>query len=420
MKKENLLIINLSFLLFFCEKLYSQETIIKNNDVWEYYDKGYLDTNWILQTEKYAWKKGNAPLGYHDKKINTEISYGNNIDDKHLLKYFKKEININQKDFLGYELRLLRDDGAVIYVNGKELFRSNMFITDITKNSIAKSTIDGDDEDIYNIHVFDSSIFKEGKNTIAVSIHQSNPGSSDCIFSLELVGHKSAEILEELIKNKDIINKDLEYQIKELGIKFKLEKETTKNETLTYANYNLKILLFIIIILFVLAIIGIYMLVENHRRKLKEKTAENLSFKEKILEKEKELLTLNTKLLNNKQYFKEIKADLKGLETKDKSTLKIIISDINQVLDQENEWQTLKNHFNAVYEGFYDRLITLHPSLTETELRHCMFIKLHMQTKEIAKILLIDPRSVQTTRYRIKKKMNLNEEIDIREYLLKI
>jgi DNA-binding CsgD family transcriptional regulator len=49
-----------------------------------------------------------------------------------------------------------------------------------------------------------------------------------------------------------------------------------------------------------------------------------------------------------------------------------------------------------------------------------MFIKLHLQTKEIAKILLIDPRSVQTARYRIKKKMNLDEDIDLRAYLLKI
>ena len=47
-----------------------------------------------------------------------------------------------------------------------------------------------------------------------------------------------------------------------------------------------------------------------------------------------------------------------------------------------------------------------------------MFIKLHLQTKEIARILLIDPRSVQTARYRIKKKMNLKEEEDLRRYLI--
>ena len=43
-----------------------------------------------------------------------------------------------------------------------------------------------------------------------------------------------------------------------------------------------------------------------------------------------------------------------------------------------------------------------------------------MQTKEISRILLIDPRSVQTARYRIKKKMSLDEDQDLREYLLKI
>ena len=124
--------------------------------------------------------------------------------------------------------------------------------------------------------------------------------------------------------------------------------------------------------------------------------------------------------MQNKQYFKEIKTDLKGIETTDKKTVNSIISEINNVLESDKEWKNLKKHFDAVFSGFYDKLLKLHANLSETELRHCTFIKLHLQTKEIARMLLIDPRSVQTTRYRIKKKMNLSEQIDLREYLLKI
>lgn len=82
--------------------------------------------------------------------------------------------------------------------------------------------------------------------------------------------------------------------------------------------------------------------------------------------------------------------------------------------------ENLKKHFNEVNSGFVDRLISKYPLLTDIELRHCIFIKLHMQTKEIANILHIDPRSVQAARYRIKKKMDLDEGIDLRDYLLNI
>ena len=90
------------------------------------------------------------------------------------------------------------------------------------------------------------------------------------------------------------------------------------------------------------------------------------------------------------------------------------------MIEKDDEWKHLKKHFNTVYSGFYNVLTDLHPTLTEVELRHCMFIKLHMQTKEIARILHVDPRSVQASRYRIKKKMGLGEDTDLRNYIIHV
>jgi DNA-binding CsgD family transcriptional regulator len=421
MKNENLI----SLIIFLCFLIVphrgtAQKTIIKNGDTWEYNDQGYLDNDWMLYLEKYQWKKGVTPIGYGDKKIATNISFGGDEEHKHTLKYFKKEIEITDNEFLGYEMRILRDDGALIYVNGKELLRNNMPNSTITKATLAIKTIDGVDESEYHIAVFENSIFKKGKNTISVSVHQAYLESSDCIFSLELIGHTSPEILSKLVKSKTVTNEQLKQTLKELNAKFEYEKVVLKNENLASTNSSLTISILIIIILFILSLVIIYLLLDSRKKKSIDKLKELLFLKEKILDKEKEMLVLSTKLLNNKQYFKEIKADVKSLQTEDKAGLKMIISDINEVLLKEDEWLSLKNHFEAVYEGFYDKLLTLQPDLTETELRHCMFIKLHLQTKEIARILLIDPRSVQTTRYRIKKKMNLNEDVDIRKYLLTI
>lgn len=415
LKKKHLTIL-LFFISFFC---FSQEILIKPGATWNYFDQGYLSENWFLNVNTTQWKTGNAPIGYGDSQAITEISFGGDEENKELVEYFKKEITIN-KNYIGFEFKLLRDDGAIVYVNGKELYRSNMQNTTLTKNSTAMETISGKEEHTYHSNVFDNSIFKQGKNTIAIAVYQAYSDSSDLIFDLELVGHSSSKVLEEIVNSKDEKNVKLKYELKALDNNFKLEKVKNENAILQYSNSTLKVFLFIISILFIICLFGIYYLIENQKKKVTALNTKINEIHKKSFEKEKEMMYLSTKLLNNKQYFKELKTEIKALETTDKKNQKHIISEIDSILENDEEWDFLKKHFSTVYSGFYDKLLLEHPELSESDLRHCMFIKLHMQTKEIAKILLIDPRSVQTTRYRIKKKMNLDEDQDLKEYLLSI
>jgi hypothetical protein len=410
----------LFLLLFQLNTILSQDRIIANGDSWYYYDNDDLDESWMTHPEKYNWKKGTTPIGYGDSKIITEISFGGDTDNKHIAKYFKKSITTSKNKYLAYEFRTLSDDGIVVYVNGKELFRINMPNSFINNKTLAIKTIEKDEEDKYKINIIDNKFFKEGENIITASVHQAYSDSSDCIFSLELVGHTSPEMLSIVLKDKDDTNKNLELKIKDLNTKFEHEKIIFHNESLENLNFNLKISFAIVSLLLMLSLIGYYFIFENFKKRSNTKNKKLKTLSAEILEKEKEMISISTNLLHNKQYFKEIKADLKGIRTEDKGTIKNIILEINSVLESEKDWGILKKHFNAVNDGFYDSLLKLHPELSETEVRHCMFIKLHLQTKEIAKILLIDPRSVQTSRYRIKKKMNLTEEQDMRDYLLNI
>jgi DNA-binding CsgD family transcriptional regulator len=132
------------------------------------------------------------------------------------------------------------------------------------------------------------------------------------------------------------------------------------------------------------------------------------------------MVSFSTQLLHYKQYLKEVKADLNFIKTDNNKALNSTIKQIDFIIENNEEWEQLKLHFDAVFNGFYDQLLVKCPTLTETELRHCMFIKLHIQTKEIARILNVDPRSVQTARYRIKKKLNLTEDQDLRGFLITI
>ncbi|AQS92628.1 hypothetical protein BXQ17_00455 [Polaribacter sp. BM10] len=410
---------NLTLLLFILQfsTACSQEVLVKDQDYWFYYDKGYLESDWTNLKDLTNWQKGLTPIGYGDKKLTTTISYGGDKDKKHITKYFKKNIVIDD-DYIAYEFKLKRDDGAVVYVNGKELFRDNMPNITIGKTTLASSTTKGAEEKKYYQHFFENNIFVKGKNTISISIHQAYEYSSDCIFSLELIGHKNPEILSFVLENKDRTNNELSNKIEILNSKLEHDKIAIQKESLESTNYNLKIIVLLIIVIFILGIFGYYFTLLSFKKTNKEKNKKIASLKNKNNNRDKKIMMLTTNLLHNKQYFKEIKADIKGLKTEDKKTVKTIINQIDSVLERDEDWKTLTEHFNALHNNFYDKLIEKHPNITETELRHCMFIKLHMQTKEIARIFMIDPRSVQTARYRIKKKLNLEENESLRDYLL--
>lgn len=420
--KKKYLIYFLLFSLFITTTtaLKAQELIIRNGDHWNYFDQGSLSRNWYEHSAK-QWNQGNTPIGYGDRKNNTTIYFGDDKNNKQITKYFSKTFVLNEKNmFLAFEIKLQRDDGAVVYVNGKELFRDNMPEGTINSNTHAIRYIDKEEESKFIAKIFDNKTFQKGKNTIAVEVHQSSARSSDLIFSLELIGHNNPEVLREVVNSKTKENLVLESTIKSLTTDLQLEKLNSENQTLKNNNNTLKYILFIVAFMLILLLfIGVF--VYNIIKRREQKTEKQLQ--KTILKNEtneKELIQLSTHLLHNKQYFKEIKADLKGLKTEDKSIIKGIIFQINEILESDKDWENLKNHFNAINEGFYDKLLKKHSGLTETELRHCMFIKLHLQTKEIATILLIDPRSVQTARYRIKKKMDLDENTDLRDYLLNI
>ena len=84
----------------------------------------------------------------------------------------------------------MRDDGAVVYLNGTEVFRSNMPTNGaITFTTLASTNVGGGDETTNSYSTLLSpGLLLNGTNLLAVEIHQSSGGSSDISFDLELLG----------------------------------------------------------------------------------------------------------------------------------------------------------------------------------------------------------------------------------------
>ncbi|MDQ3061910.1 MAG: fibronectin type III domain-containing protein, partial [Acidobacteriota bacterium] len=110
-------------------------------------------------------------------------------NNKYITTYFRKSFNFNgQTDFNNLTLDILRDDGAVVYLNGAEVYRTNMPSGAIGYRTTATTAIGGTDETTFLQTTVSPSLLVAGNNVLAVEIHQANATSSDISFDFDLVG----------------------------------------------------------------------------------------------------------------------------------------------------------------------------------------------------------------------------------------
>jgi DNA-binding CsgD family transcriptional regulator len=76
-----------------------------------------------------------------------------------------------------------------------------------------------------------------------------------------------------------------------------------------------------------------------------------------------------------------------------------------------------KLYFEEVNRDFYRKLNDLNPELTTNDHRLCALIKLNMNSKEMASVLNVAPNSIKSSRYRLKKKLGLDMEADLEEFI---
>ncbi len=93
---------------------------------------------------------------------------------------------------------------------------------------------------------------------------------------------------------------------------------------------------------------------------------------------------------------------------------------IRDNISHDDDWKSFMHNFDFAYEDFTKKLIERHPALTPTELRVCCYIKMGLSSKEIAPLFNISYRSVEMTRYRLRKKLGLERETNLTEYLQRI
>lgn len=168
----------------------TQTTLVSYNSTWKYLDNGTNQgTAWrAVSFNDASWASGNAQLGYGDGDEATIVSYGSNANKKYITTYFRKTITVADASVFGsFTLSVKRDDGAVVYINGTERFRTNMPTGTISYTTKASTDAADDGNTAQNI-TLPSGTLVTGTNVIAVEVHQRAANSTDLSFDLQLTG----------------------------------------------------------------------------------------------------------------------------------------------------------------------------------------------------------------------------------------
>lgn len=132
---------------------------------------------------------------------------------------------------------------------------------------------------------------------------------------------------------------------------------------------------------------------------------------------------LSKKLQNFEKLEKKHAEDkIKGLQDSN-SKLKVSLKkDLDALLisDKNADLESFFSNFEKLYPNFKISLFKICPNLTANEIKLAAFLRLNLSSKEISKLLNVNPESVNKARYRLRKKLNLSSKEDLSNYILNI
>lgn len=216
-----------------------------------------------------------------------------------------------------------------------------------------------------------------------------------------------------------VFKKQRDYEL--LHEKNKLKKLESSNSQLWKNIKSYKYLYFIIIFISILSTITvIYIRNRKHKKiiikKEEERNKINQSFENTKITIEK----FSEELSEKEEAFNKLK---KSVKDEPKETIQPISHEsicknlLNSELVTEEQWGDFFNSFNKIYPDFINRLKINYPKLSKNDIKIFILMKLGLSAKEISKALMISTSSLMTSRYRIRKKLNLKPEDKLEEII---
>jgi ligand-binding sensor domain-containing protein/DNA-binding CsgD family transcriptional regulator len=158
-------------------------------------------------------------------------------------------------------------------------------------------------------------------------------------------------------------------------------------------------------------------------KELQQLRNETLNFE--MLLKEKELANSTMLIIKKNNILRKLQNDLRDVsptigDDNAKTSIKNLIKRLDKEIDNEKQWKVFDMHVEQVYEELFKKLKERFPDLTPRELSLCAYLRMNISTKEIATLMNISARGVEISRYRVRKKLKLDREANLTEFMLNL
>jgi DNA-binding CsgD family transcriptional regulator len=168
---------------------------------------------------------------------------------------------------------------------------------------------------------------------------------------------------------------------------------------------------------------------ETTEKKKEIKELKNQQLQYELRHKSQELASSTMNLIRKNEILLEIMDNLSKVtnDINSNQDTKTVLSRINKMernikqnIENDANWKRFEENFDLVYENYLKRLSEMYPDLNTSDKKLCAYLKMDLSTKDIAQLMNISIRSIEMNRYRLRKKMDLDREVNLGEYLQKL
>jgi len=177
------------------------QVLLPLRSTWRYLDTGVAPSaSWTnAGFNDSTWAVGAAPLGYGVGDEGTTVSFGGNPSNKRITTWFRRSFVVtNAADYSVLVVGVRRNDGAVVYLNGQEIYRGHMPVGTITATTLATNNTQWLDRQLCFERNVDAGLLVAGTNILAVEVHLSSTSASDCGFDLTLAALRKDQLYPSL------------------------------------------------------------------------------------------------------------------------------------------------------------------------------------------------------------------------------
>lgn len=135
----------------------------------------------------------------------------------------------------------------------------------------------------------------------------------------------------------------------------------------------------------------------------------------------RELTSMAMRLVQKNSFLQKLRKDTLELAKENPASKALLDSLLKAIVENirgDDEWERFEQEFQRIHHDFLERLSQRCPRLTPAELKVCAMLKINLSNKEIANLLSVSLRNIESHRYSIRRKLGLPSEVNLTAYLV--